>query len=139
MQEIWGASDNGLLVRQDGGWREHPVPIVYDVPALTRATLRNWRIPDRALACGRVPTDVAVRSNRSNAPVVANILHFGWACEKDRYARHQRYVVHDGGKHHASTHLDSIMWVGDLVKTTTATWPDALAPYKDRLVERINR
>lgn len=115
------------------------MPILFTVPSMDRGTSRHWRLPDRALACGRVPTEVAVRSNRSNAPVVADILHFGWSCEKDRAARHHRYVVHDGGKHHASPHLDSIMFPDEKVKMTTRPWPESLGPWKTGLVDRINR
>lgn len=140
MQEIWGASDEHLLVRQDGGWKEHPVPICYAVPAMEhgdRRAVRHWRIPDRALACGRVPTEVAVASNRSLNVAAATCLHLGWACEADRYARHQRYVVHDGGAHHASRHLDSIMWPLDRVQLSSRPWPAGVD--KQKILERINR
>lgn len=139
MQEIWGAGEEWLSVRQDGGWKEHPVPIVFAVPTMNRQTVRHWRIPDRALACGRVPTEVAARSNRGHSPAVTQLLHFGWACESDRHERHHRYVVHDGGAHHASKHLDSIMWVDRRVLRTRRAWPESLVAAKPGLLERINR
>ena len=140
MQEIWGATEHHLLVRQDGGWKEHPVPICYAIPAMKhgdRRAIQHWRIPDKALACGRVPIEVAVASNRALNESAADILHLGWACEADRWARHQRYVVHDGGAHHASKHLDSIMWDNSRVHLTTRPWPEGVD--KQAILERINR
>jgi glycosyltransferase involved in cell wall biosynthesis len=140
MQEVWGATDDHLLIRQDGGWKEHPVPICYAIPGIAhgdRRSIRNWRIPDRALACGRVPTEVAVASNRSLNAAAATVLHLGWACQADRCARHQRYVVHDGGAHHASKHLDSIMWDDSRVQLSSRPWPDGVDKHK--ILERINR
>jgi glycosyltransferase involved in cell wall biosynthesis len=140
MQEVWGATDDHLLIRQDGGWKEHPVPICFAVPAMQpgdRRMQRHWRMPDRALACGRVPTEVAVASNRALNEAAATVLHLGWACEADRYMRHQRYVKHDGGAHHASKHLDSIMWPADKVVLSQRPWPDGVD--KQKILERINR
>jgi len=140
MQEVWGATEQHLLIRQDGGWKEHPVPICFAVPHMQhgdRRAIRNWRLPDRALACGRVPMEVAVASNRSLNASAADILHLGWACEADRYMRHQRYVKHDGGAHHASKHLDSIMWPTDKVLLSRRPWPDGVD--KQKILERINR
>ena len=140
MQEVWGATEQHLLIRQDGGWKEHPVPICFAVPHMRhgdRQAIRHWRIPDRALACGRVPTEVAVASNRSLNEAAATVLHLGWACEADRYMRHQRYVKHDGGAHHASKHLDSIMWPTDKVLLSRRPWPEGVD--KQKILERINR
>ena len=140
MQEVWGATEQHLLIRQDGGWKEHPVPICFAVPHMRhgdRQAIRHWRLPDRALACGRVPMEVAVASNRALNAAAATCLHLGWACEADRYARHQRYVVHDGGAHHASRHLDSIMWPTDRVVLSQRPWPDGVD--KQTILERINR
>ena len=140
MQEIWGASETELLVRQDGGWKEHPVPICYYVPPdhhSNRQLRRTWRIADRALACGRVPVEVAAMSNRAQPVAATNILHLGWSCEADREERHQRYVVHDGGAHHASKHLDSIMWADSRVTLTSRPWPAGVD--KQTILERIRR
>ena len=140
MQEVWGATEQHLLIRQDGGWKEHPVPICFAVPHMRhgdRRAIRHWRLPDRALACGRVPTEVAVASNRALNESAADILHLGWACEADRWERHQRYVKHDGGAHHASKHLDSIMWDNSRVHLTTRPWPEGVD--KQAILERINR
>jgi len=142
MQEIWGATQDHLLVRQDGGWKEHPVPICFHVPPdhhTNRQMRRHWQIPDRALACGRIPAEAVMASNRASGEASATILHFGWSCEADRWVRHQRYVKHDGGAHHASKHLDSIMWGPDRVHLTQRAWPESLLGNKDGILERINR
>lgn len=136
MEEVWKA-DDVLSIRQDGGWKEHPVGIVYWVPrdyATNRHTKRNWRIPDRALACGRVPHMIG--QNRVRKEPITSLLHFGWACEADRDARYQRYVQHDGGQFHRNTHLDSIMWPDDQVTLTARKWPKELD--KATLLKRIN-
>ena len=138
MQEIWKADAQRLSVRQDGGWKEHPVGVVYWVPpdrATNRQIRRNWVIPDRALACGRVPHIVGVWG-RLNKPTVGNLLHFGWTCEADRDARYQRYVVHDGGVHHNSDHLTSIMFDDSKVELTRRKWPKGID--KAALLKRVN-
>lgn len=142
MQEVWGASDDAIILRQDGGWKEHGIGIAFWVPPdhfTNRVLRRHWRIPDRALACGRVPITVAMNSNRTFEPPVTDILHFGWACERDRQARYARYVEHDGGRHHAGSHLESIMWADSRVNLTSRSWPDGLASVQQRLVERVNQ
>ena len=140
MQEVWGATEDHLLIRQDGGWKEHPVPICFLVPPdhhANRQIRRHWRLPDRALACGRIPVEAAVQANRAQGTAVSAILHLGWSCEADRYERHQRYVQHDGGAHHASKHLDSIMWPDTRVLLTHRPWPEGVD--KHTILERINR
>jgi hypothetical protein len=126
MQEVWKADDHGLLIRQDGGWKEHGVACVFHVPPnvhTDRSIRRHWRINDRALACGRIPIWSTVRGNRGGNPVIGDLLHFGWANEADRDARYQRYVEHDGGVHHAGSHLESIMWPDERVSLTRRPWP----------------
>lgn len=134
MQEVWKASEADLQIRQDGGWREHPVTILFRAPsarelARNRQMARDWHLPDRALACGRVPTYVNSRM-RGRIMTLTDILHFGWACEADRVARHHRYAVADGGKFHHSTHLDSILWGDERVKLTRRRWPQYLDKVK---------
>ena len=138
MQEIWKADEQRLSIRQDGGWKEHPVGVVYWVPpdrATNRQIRRNWVIPDRALACGRVPHIVGVWG-RLHKPAIGNLLHFGWTCEADRDARYQRYVVHDGGAHHNNDHLKSIMFDDSKVELTQRKWPKGLD--KATLLKRVN-
>jgi hypothetical protein len=125
MQEVWNITGLGLELRQDGGWEEHDVPIVWE-PGPRPSGLA---MPDRALACGRTPTQMRARAGH----VGTAILHFGWACRAEREARWNRYVVHDGGKHHQSAHLDSIMWDDEAVKLVRVGWPPALWPYAERI------
>lgn len=137
MQEVWCAETGCLCVRVDGGWAPRRIGPVFRVP-----TQRNslWRIADRALACGREPIAVAQAvMRRKGVPVAADVLHLGWACQPDRAARHDRYVVADGGRFHASQHLDSIMWADERVKLEWRTWPAPLRPFKPALLERINQ
>lgn len=124
MQEIWQADENGLAVRQDGGWKEHGVPVMFSIPPgpSSRARARAWRIPDKALACGRIPIGALVRGKMAGN-TEADLLHFGWTCEADRAARYQRYVEHDSGQFHQRRHLDSIMWTGRQVRMTRRAWP----------------
>lgn len=126
MTEIWGADSNWLQVRMDGAWKPRPIGIAFRVPPdhhSNRQYRRHWRIPDRALACGRVPMMTAMQANRTITEAVTDILHFGWANVDDRAARYARYVEHDGGQFHASAHLESIMWGDDRVQTKPMRWP----------------
>lgn len=132
MVETWEAHDHGLCVRTDGGWWTHPVNALWRTE--TRRRTGPWRIADRALACGRVPTQV----NRARGFLVdAEILHFGWTNEQERRARYDRYAINDGGRFHRSTHLESIMWDCDKVRLQWHEWPAGLD--KAALLERANR
>lgn len=129
MEEVW-TTETQLGIRCDGGWRPHPVPILWRVPDEINDT---WRIQDRALACGREP--MAVRDLfRQAKPTGTEILHFGWANEAERAGRYERYVEADGGKFHNRHHLDSIMWADRRVKLKTRRWPKGLG-MKDGRVE----
>jgi glycosyltransferase involved in cell wall biosynthesis len=131
MQEIWNADDDALYVRTDGGWKPHPVPIVFSPPA--RQT-RDFRISDRQLACGREP--VSVRNARNVAKDSGvEVLHFGWAKRQERAQRYQRYVVADGGKFHRNAHLESIMWPDIKVKLSKREWPSGLP--RDEIVSAL--
>ena len=95
MQEVWMADDQALWIRQDGGWRAHGVPILWQVP--TNADESWWTIKDRALSCGREPE--AIGALRSHAVVTGvDILHFGWTNESERQRRYDRYMAIDGGQ-----------------------------------------
>lgn len=131
MAEVWRTSHDALVVRQDGGWRPHPIPIMWRAQGVSP---RRWRIRDRALACGREPEHVARMSGRGR-PTGSSILHLGWAKESGRQARYDRYVVADGGKFHRNAHLDSIMWTDEQVLTELEDWPTFLLPYRDDIVE----
>lgn len=138
MEEVWEADEQELRIRHDGGWKPHPVPILWKVPdgGVPQAD-RQWRIQDKALACGREP--LAIRHvARFAKPAGSMILHFGWARQSEREARYERYVEHDGGNFHARRHLDSIMWTRERVVLRARSWPHALRPFKDEILERVN-
>lgn len=132
MTEVWKADERAIQERVDGAWGQRKVPIVFQ-------PMRNMKIADRALASGREPQAVAKAAIRGQAPVVGEVFHLGWACQSDRANRYHRYEVHDGGEFHASQHLLSIMWPDAQVSFREHPWPPGMLPFKDRLVERINR
>lgn len=123
MEEVWKADARSLYTREDGGWRKHPVGVLWRVPPGRVAQSGAWRVADRKLACGREP--LAVRRLRP-LPISASILHMGWANVSERRARYQRYVEHDGGSFHARQHLDSIMWPDRKVRLRRRPWPEGL-------------
>ncbi len=131
MEEVWKADPAALYTREDGGWKQHGVPIVWRV---TRQMRGPWQMPNRALACGRTPTNV-VRNRRTQATGVS-ILHFGWANLADRQARYERYIEADGGRFHASQHLKSIMFPDNRVILKQREWPAALDPYRSAIARR---
>jgi glycosyltransferase involved in cell wall biosynthesis len=140
MEEVWKAEDDFLSIRWDGLWKPRPCGIAFAVPEdhhTNRQNRRHWRLPDRALACGRVPVLTQMAGNRTISEPVCPIFHFGWACEADRDARYQRYVEHDSGRHHDPKHLESIMWGDDQVELRHAPWWPALD--KTALLARVNR
>lgn len=115
MREVWKARANSLEIRQDGGWCEHPVSVLWRVP---RVMNTRWRIPPVKLACGRIPAPVG--TIRARFTDVA-IYHFGWACKPERQDRYQRYADHDGGRFHRNSHIESIMWPDMNIVATTDT------------------
>lgn len=135
MEEVWAVDERHLWTRQDGGWRTHPVPILYRVPGHRDG---RWRIMDRALACGREPLAVRQLAGRA-LPSGSSVLHFGWANRAERRARYERYAEADGGKFHASSHLQSILDPDRKVRLKKLPWPPALEPFKPALLERANR
>lgn len=124
MEEVWKADPAFLWTRQDGGWRAHAVPVLWRVPGKRELRTAAWTIPQRQLACGREPS--AVRRIRPAVVTGAAILHFGWTRESERRARAQRYQVADGGRFHASAHLDSILWPDRRVRLMRRRWPAGL-------------
>jgi hypothetical protein len=128
MEEIWTMTPQRLGVRQDGGWRPHPVPIVYRVDSHDPA---HWTINDRALACGREP--MQIRTMRRPRPTGTEVLHFGWANPDTRAERYARYVAADNGQFHNRRHLDSIMWPDEKVMLSERKWPRGLS-LKDGVV-----
>lgn len=125
MREVWELDGDCLCVREDGGWRSHPVGILWEVPDRpNRLTMR-----DRALACGRVPEQAAP----ARGATVCDILHFGWTNQAARQARYDRYAIHDGGEFHAGSHLESILWDDDRVVLDGIEWPEALAARRSEI------
>ncbi len=140
MEEVWKADQDGYHVRCDGGWCPHETPSCYRVPH-ERMRGPDWRIQDRALACGREPLAIRYARNSHRGPgrVYADtaLLHFGWTRQDERKARHERYAIADGGKFHARRHLNSILWQDSQVLLERRDRP-AFAGY-DKLVAAANR
>ena len=134
MVEVWNARPAGFEMRTDGGWDPHPMPTVYRVPEHPGP---RFRIQNRALACGREPMEIRELSRRFGVFSGVDLLHFGWTNIPERIARHDRYVVADGGKFHASRHLDSILWPDRQCQLVACVAP-GLRVYPE-IVERANR
>ncbi len=133
VQEVWEASDRALFTREDGGWRSHEIGILWRPQPFRRQPLA---IRDNGHATGRVPARLdRVRSQ----PTGTELLHFGWTNQAERDERYARYAIGDGGKFHARTHIDSIMWPARRVKLTRRPWPDGIAGRKADLLARVNR
>jgi glycosyltransferase involved in cell wall biosynthesis len=134
VEEVWKADQAGLWLREDGGWRRRPAPLLWRVPA---ALTKEWRISERALACGREPLAVR-RARRDWCPSGAQLLHFGWTREAERASRYERYVALDGGRFHSASHLRSIMWPERKMTLTPCSWPDGLVFYRDKILQALN-
>lgn len=94
--EMWSPTE----YRIDGNWKPYQAAIMF--PYRTHGSFR-----DRSLACGREPTYVQSLPPASNP--VSDLLHYGYASEKDRQAKYERYMRLDGGKFHNVNHLKSIL------------------------------
>jgi hypothetical protein len=138
MQECWRVTDDGLAIREDGGWHAHAVPICFRVPDRLD---NEWRIRDKQLACGREPLAVqSLHRQHCSEPSGADIIHLGWSNRAERQQRYQRYAVNDGGRFHANQHLRSIMWDDHQVRLRERAWPESWSPVlRAGLVERANR
>lgn len=135
MQEVWKADRDGLSVRQDGGWRQHPVPILFRPGGRDD---RLFRINDRQLACGREPLSVRHLAARGKAPLVGTVQHWGWTKLSARQSRYDRYALHDQGNYHAKRHLDSILWSDGQVELSQEEWPETMIGLRDDLLVRVN-
>ena len=134
MEEVWKADEQNLWIRNDGGWRAHEIPCLWRVP---ENMPNDWRITDRALACGREPEPVRHLFRRS-IKTGESILHFGWTNESARNDRYQRYVTHDGGEFHANQHIQSIMYPDNRVRLQGRPWPPSLIELQADLLERVS-
>lgn len=94
--EMWSADE----YRVDENWKPYEAAIMFPY-----RTLGHFR--DRALACGREPTYVSAIPPARNP--VSDLLHYGYATEKDRQNKYERYMRLDGGKFHNVNHLKSIL------------------------------
>jgi hypothetical protein len=131
MEEVWEAN-KVLRIRTDGGWRPHPIPILFTAPARMD---RYWSIPPKKLACGREPLSVRNLWARGRAVTTdVSVLHFGWTREAERQRRFDRYMQLDGGKFHQGSHLASIMWPASRIILKNQPWPVGLRPLKERLL-----
>jgi hypothetical protein len=107
--ELWRTDPPAIRV--DGAWRPRLAPVLYRVPEVLEPA---WKIADRRCACPREPIAVSVSRQRRRAGV--DLVHLGWADEKEREERAARYLELDGGRFHASAHLESIMWPRERVE-----------------------
>jgi glycosyltransferase involved in cell wall biosynthesis len=133
MEEVWKADENSLWIRQDGGWHAHETTSLWRVP---EQMPMDWRIADKALACGREPEPVR-EMYRKSVKTGQSILHFGWANEAGRSDRYQRYVTHDGGEFHANQHIQSIMYPDNRVRLQGRPWPESLIGLRADLLQRV--
>lgn len=129
IEEVWTASAGGLAVREDGGWRTHPLTCLWKAPQ----SVEGWKVMNRPLAVRRVPVTVL---NTPAAPSGSSLLHFGWTDPATRKARYDRYARHDGGRYHNPAHLQSILWPDSKVRLRPRPWPNGAA--FDKLRERFS-
>lgn len=121
MCEIWKRDALPWQMRIDGGWRDHPVAVLYRAPTLSERNRADWKIWGRKMAGGRVPRIIrGDHRQRREVPLDFDILHLGWSNPEERFERYSRYALLDGGRFHAKAHLDSILW---------PDWQIKLEPY----------
>lgn len=134
MCEIWHTDTDPWLMRVDGGWRAHPVGVLYRCPPhLPKSGKKadDWRIWGRKMAGGRVPRIIRTDQHTNQCRYLdMDILHLGWSRPSERQRRYDRYVEVDGGNFHNSEHLDSIMLPDEKI---------ALRAYDRTLDEDIKR
>lgn len=131
--ECWEACSDLLCIRQDGGWRSHPIANVWRPASFPRAGLT---ITDRGHATGRVPEAVY------KVPAVASgasLLHFGWSRVSERAERFARYRDGDGGRFHASAHIQSIMAPASEIECEARPWPVGLERWREAILERTRQ
>lgn len=134
MEEVWQLDGDQVCVREDGGWRTHPVPVLWRAP--TERLGQTWRIANRRLACGREPMGVQ-RLAGGAVPTGEQLLHLGWLDPGERQRRYDRYAVADGGRFHASSHLQSILWPPQQIMLRRRGWPPALEPIRELLEQKV--
>lgn len=120
--EAWELDGECICTREDGGWRSHPINCVWRTDRFRGQALA---LADRGHATGRVP-DVVHRSRA--VPAGVSLLHFGWVNEAEREERYRRYAEGDGGRFHASSHIQSILHRAPMLQGRP--WPPSLEPYR---------
>jgi len=133
LQEVWKVNADELEIRQDGGWVEHDVALVWRPDRLRPNQLK---ITDKGHATGRTPDAVGLLPTGHTCSA---LLHLGWANVGERDERFARYAVGDAGRFHAKTHIDSIMWPESRIQLQPVEWPPALEPWRAELTRRANR
>jgi len=133
LQEVWRVRDDDLDIRQDGGWQEHDVALVWRPDRLKPNQLK---ITDKGHATGRTPDAVGLLPTGHTCSA---LLHLGWANVGERDERFARYAVGDAGKFHAKAHIDSIAWPDSRMRFESVPWPDGLESWRAELTARANR
>jgi len=95
--EMWGQD----VYRVDGQWKPYVAYVLFPYR-------QGGRIRDRDMACGREPTYVG-SVQRKDSPI-ADLLHYGYARQEDREAKHTRYTTLDAGRYHSGSHIASILY-----------------------------
>lgn len=131
LQEVWRVRSDELDIRQDGGWSEHDVALLW-----RPVRVKNLTIADRGHATGRTPDEVG---RLPATHTCSALLHLGWSNVGERAERFERYAVGDAGKYHAKAHIDSIVWPDSRMRFAQVAWPSALEPWRSELVKRANR
>lgn len=130
--EVWEVCEETLCIRQDGGWKAHPIGCVWR-PDRFRSALA---LKDHGHATGRVPDAI---HRVPSIPTGEQLLHFGWSNIPERAERFKRYDVGDGGRFHAAAHISSIMWSNDRVRMEAYPWPESWPePMRAQLLEKAS-
>lgn len=97
---------NETHYRVDGGWCPHGSTRLFRYPP-------NSKFKDSKLACGSEPEAVAwtARSFPGSYLIDSGLRmqHLSYIKDEDKRAKYDRYVQIDGGKFHASSHIQSIV------------------------------
>lgn len=129
--EVWQACGDRLCIRQDGGWRSHPIAAVWRVQRFRGQVLK---LTDKQTATGRVPD--AVHKVKA-VPSGAAQLHFGWTNQAERAERFKRYPPGSG---HNDQHVQSILWPDNRVTLEAWEWPASWSNgLREAVLGRANR
>jgi hypothetical protein len=97
--EVWDLDTRPLQLRTDGFWN------TMRRPDFVRWNKRDTEFNNKSMGCGSTP-----KSNYRNQFIDDSVqmLHFGYAIEEDRIAKHTRYTsLRDHG--HNESHIQSIV------------------------------